>query len=51
MAGGNGAPFMKVTAETLVNTIPGARLSTLDAQAHDVNPEALAPVLVEFFAA
>ncbi len=51
MNGGNGAPFMLETAKTLSKAIPVAKLSTLDGQTHDVHPEALAPVLVEFFAA
>jgi pimeloyl-ACP methyl ester carboxylesterase len=51
MAGGNGAPFMLETARTLAKVIPVAKLSTLDGQTHDVHPEALVPVLVEFFAA
>jgi hypothetical protein len=51
MSGGNGAPFIKETAKTLSKVIPGAKLSTLDGQTHEVHPEALAPVLVEFFAA
>ena len=50
MSGGNGAPFMQETAKTLAKAIPGARLRTLEGQTHDVSPEALAPVLVEFFA-
>ena len=50
MSGGSGAAFMRQTAETLSKTIPGAELLTLDGQSHDVQPEALAPVLVEFFA-
>jgi hypothetical protein len=50
MSGGNGAPFMHETAKTLTKAIPGAKLSTLEGQAHDVSPQALAPVLVEFFA-
>jgi pimeloyl-ACP methyl ester carboxylesterase len=49
MSGGNGAPFMLVTAKTLTELIPDARLRILDGQAHDVHAEALAPVLVEFF--
>lgn len=49
MNGGSGAPFMLETARTLSKVIPGARLSTLDGQTHDVHPEALAPVLVELF--
>jgi hypothetical protein len=51
MTGGNGAPFMRDTATTLSRTIPGAKLLTLVGQAHNVDPEALAPVLLEFFAA
>jgi pimeloyl-ACP methyl ester carboxylesterase len=51
MSGGNGAPFMLVTAKTLSKTIPRAQLRTLDGQTHDVHPQALAPVLAEFFAA
>jgi pimeloyl-ACP methyl ester carboxylesterase len=51
MAGGSGAPFMRETARTLSKTIPVAKLRTLEGQTHDVQPEALAPVLVEFFAA
>ena len=51
MNGGNSAPFMLETARTLSKMIPGAKLRTLDGQTHDVHPEALAPVLVEFFAA
>jgi len=51
MSGGNGAPFMRETAEKLSKTIPDAKVSTLDGQTHDVHPEALAPVLIEFLAA
>src|SRR6266568_3038412 len=51
LTGGNGAPFMLETAKTLSKTIPVAKLHTIDGQTHDVHPEALAPVLVEFFAA
>ncbi len=49
MAGGNGAPFMLETAKTLSKTIPVAQLIILDGQTHEVQPEALAPVLVKFF--
>jgi pimeloyl-ACP methyl ester carboxylesterase len=51
MTGGRGAPFMLETAKTLSALIPNAKLSTLDGQTHEVQPEALAPVMVEFFAA
>jgi pimeloyl-ACP methyl ester carboxylesterase len=50
MSGANGAPFMRETAKKLSKAIPGAKLSTLAGQTHDVQPEALAPLLVEFFA-
>ena len=50
MNGGNGAPFMLETAKTLSKAIPLAKLITLDGQTHDVHPEALAPVLADFFA-
>jgi len=49
MAGGAGAPFMRVTAETLSKAMPRAQLRTLDGQAHDVDHAVLAPVLAEFF--
>jgi pimeloyl-ACP methyl ester carboxylesterase len=51
MNGGNGPPFMLETAKQLSRTIPGATLRTLHGQTHDVQADALAPVLVEFFAA
>jgi pimeloyl-ACP methyl ester carboxylesterase len=50
MYGGAGAPFMRETAETLSRALPDARLRGLDAQTHDVNPDALAPLLADFFA-
>lgn len=50
MAGGAGAPFMRVTAETLSQAMPRAELRILDGQAHDVDQAVLAPVLAEFFA-
>lgn len=50
MSGTSGAPFMLETAKTLTEVIPGAKLSVLDGQAHDVHADVLAPVLAEFFA-
>lgn len=50
MAGGASYPFMLQTATTLSKAIPDAKLSTLDGQGHVVDPESLAPLLVEFFA-
>lgn len=42
-------PFMHDTATKLAKAIPHAQHRTLEGQTHDVNPEVLAPVLVEFF--
>ncbi len=49
MAGRNGVPSMRKTAETLRSLIPHARLRILEGQTHEVSPAALAPVLREFF--
>jgi pimeloyl-ACP methyl ester carboxylesterase len=49
MSGAFSYPFMHQTARTLSRTIPHARLMMLEGQTHDVTPEALAPVLAEFF--
>jgi pimeloyl-ACP methyl ester carboxylesterase len=50
MNGGASYPFMYDTARALSKTMPHAELRTLEGQTHEVSPEALAPVLVEFFA-
>jgi len=50
LAGGAGAPFMRVTAETLSQAMPRAELRILDGQTHDVDQAVLAPVLAGFFA-
>lgn len=42
-------PFMHETAISLAQAIPHAQQRTLEGQTHNVNPEALAPVLGEFF--
>lgn len=42
-------PFMHDTSLKLAQAIPHALQHTLEGQTHDVNPEVLAPVLVEFF--
>lgn len=42
-------PFMHETATSLAKAIPHAQHRTLEGQTHDVKPEVLAPVLVEFF--
>ena len=42
-------PFMRATADRIAGVIPKARRRTIEGQAHNASPEALAPVLVEFF--
>ena len=42
-------PFMRPTATALAQAIPHAQHRTLEGQTHDVSPQALAPVLIEFF--
>jgi pimeloyl-ACP methyl ester carboxylesterase len=48
MNGGAGWPFMRTGADALAKIMPNAERRTLEGQTHDVNPEVLAPVLVEF---
>jgi pimeloyl-ACP methyl ester carboxylesterase len=47
--GGMSPEFMDKAAQAVADAIPGAKRRTLDGQTHDVAPEALAPVLEEFF--
>jgi pimeloyl-ACP methyl ester carboxylesterase len=49
MSGDAGLPFMPAAARALSQALPHGRLRMLPGQAHDVAPDALAPVLVEFF--
>jgi pimeloyl-ACP methyl ester carboxylesterase len=42
-------PFMRVTADKLGKTIPGAQRRVVEGQAHDVSPKVLAPILRKFF--
>jgi pimeloyl-ACP methyl ester carboxylesterase len=42
-------PFIHETAVTLAKAIPNAQYRTLEGQTHEVTPEALAPMLIEFF--
>src|SRR5262245_23870426 len=44
-------PYMHETADAMVKLLPKGQRSTLEGQQHNVAAEALAPVLVEFFAA
>ena len=48
--GGAADPFFHAAAQALVSAMPNAQLSSLDGQPHNVAPEAIAPVLEEFFA-
>jgi pimeloyl-ACP methyl ester carboxylesterase len=48
MDGGASFPFMQTTAIALANAIPNAQHRTLEGQTHEVESEALAPVLVKF---
>ncbi len=49
IAGGASFPFMRETAQALTDVIPNAQTRILESQTHDVAPEAIAPVLAEFF--
>jgi pimeloyl-ACP methyl ester carboxylesterase len=49
VAGGKSPTWMQNGMESLAHVIPGARHMTLPGQTHLVKPEALAPMLVEFF--
>jgi pimeloyl-ACP methyl ester carboxylesterase len=51
MVGGESFPFMRETARALADVIPDAQTRILEGQEHNVDPSALAPVLVEFFTA
>jgi pimeloyl-ACP methyl ester carboxylesterase len=48
--GGASFPYMHETADAMVRLLPKGQRSTLEGQQHNVAAEALAPVLVEFFA-
>jgi pimeloyl-ACP methyl ester carboxylesterase len=50
IAGGESFPFMRETAAALAEVIPDGRAHILKGQTHDIVPEALGPVLEEFFA-
>jgi hypothetical protein len=49
MDGGASYPFMRVTAEALAEAMPHGEHRTLDGQTHEVAPDAIAPVLVDYF--
>ncbi len=43
-------PFMRATADALMHAMPAARHEVLEGQSHEVDTEALAPLLLDFFA-
>jgi hypothetical protein len=47
--GGASDEGMRGAADALVDVLPNARLAGLDGQTHDVAPDVLAPVLVDFY--
>lgn len=49
LAGEKGPPWMQRSMNALANIFPEALHRTLKGQGHDVKPEVLAPVLIEFF--
>ncbi len=51
LAGGASPQSLQQAAKAAADALPTAAYRTLDGQTHDVAPDALAPVLVEFFAA
>jgi pimeloyl-ACP methyl ester carboxylesterase len=51
ISGGESEAFFHDGAKALVDDLPNAKHRILEGQAHNVAPEALAPVLVEFFKA
>jgi pimeloyl-ACP methyl ester carboxylesterase len=42
-------PYMRVSADKIAKSIPGAERRTIEGQAHNVSSKVLAPVLVAFF--
>ena len=48
--GGASPMWMRNAAQAVADALPNAQRRTLGGQTHDVAPEALAPVLEEFFA-
>lgn len=47
--GGKSPLWVRNAAKSLANTLPNAAYKTLEGQTHIVKPEALAPVLIDFF--
>jgi pimeloyl-ACP methyl ester carboxylesterase len=51
LAGSASPPGLQEAAKATADALPTAEHRTLDGQTHDVAPDALAPVLIEFFGA
>jgi pimeloyl-ACP methyl ester carboxylesterase len=51
LAGGASPDGLQLAAKATADALPAAEYRTLDGQTHDVAPDALAPVLVDFFRA
>ncbi len=51
IAGGAGPGFMAPIAQAIAETVPDGQYRILADQTHDIDPEALAPLLREFFTA
>ena len=51
MDGGDSPPMMHSAAQALADILPHAQRRTLAGQTHEVAPDVLAPVLIEFFSA
>ncbi len=49
MDGGASPAWARNAVQALESAIPGAQYRTLEGQTHQLDPEAIAPVLVEFF--
>jgi hypothetical protein len=46
---GGETPWLSHAAQAVADALPNAQRRTLKGQPHNVSPEAIAPVLVEFF--
>jgi hypothetical protein len=51
MGGGASPQSLQRAVQAVAGAIPGAQLRMLEGQTHEVAPDAIAPMLVEFFAA
>jgi pimeloyl-ACP methyl ester carboxylesterase len=50
IVGGATFPFIHETADLLADAMPNGRVHTIEGATHDIAPDAIAPVLKEFFA-